>query len=174
MPLLPPKHHTRVTRKTFAPGTAQLRGKLSTRKATGKQEEKRLASGRHWLRVCTSNLWKQGKGTALVPAAMMETCFCSPTSSGTLDQTEIFYPPTAASTMALSRTFQLAHTGDTQAQSDRIRGDSHFSPVLPSLIHWGWCLPGVPVSPRAGSNHLLRLPVPPTYRHSARASVETE
>lgn len=165
MPLLPPNHHTRVTRKTFAPGTAQLRGKVSTRKATGKQEETRLASGRHWLRVCTSKTrkgtGKQGQGTHLVPAAMMETRFCPASDSGALDQTEIFYPPMAASTVALSRTFQLAHMGDKLAQSDHIRADSRFSPVLPSLIYWGWCLPGVPVSLRAGSNPLLRLPVPP-------------
>ena len=112
MPLLPSKHHTRVTRKTFAPGTAQLQGKLSTRKATGKQEEKRLASGRHWLQVSTSNLWKQGKGADLLPVAMMETCFCPASSSGALDQTQIFYPPMAASTAALGRTFQPAPKGD--------------------------------------------------------------
>lgn len=33
-----------------------------------------------------------------------------------LDQTEIFYPPMAANTVALSRTFQVDHTGDKLAQ----------------------------------------------------------
>lgn len=90
----------------------------------------------------------------------METRFCPASSSGTLDQTQIFYLPMAASTAALSGTFQSAPTGDKLAQSDHIRPESHFSPVLPPLIYWGWCLPGVPVSLHAGSNPLLRLPVP--------------
>lgn len=150
-----------MTKKTSAPGTAQRQRKARAQKAMGKQEEKRLASGRHWLRVCTSHLWKQGKGVDLLPVAMMEKCFSPASSSGALDQTEIFHPLIAASTTALSRTFPSAHTGNKLAQSGPIRPKSHFSPVLPALIYWGWCLPGVPVSLCEGSNPLLPLPPPP-------------
>lgn len=81
---------------------------------------------------------------------MMEICISLASSFGALDQTA-----------ALSRTFQSAPVADKLAQSDHIRSESHCSPVLPSMIYCGWCLPGDPVILHAGSNSLPCLPVPP-------------
>lgn len=128
----------------------------SSTRRNGKHKRSYREAGREemccWKTLATSLHFQfmETRERSRFAVLMMETCICLASSFGALDQTT-----------ALSRTFQSPPIVDKLAQSDHIRSESHFNPVLPSMIYCAWCLPGDPVSLHAGSNPLPCLPVPP-------------